>query len=116
MTTYSGSCHCGTVRYEVTASLEKLISCNCSMCARTGTLLEFVPEEKFKLLSGEDSLTDYKFNKHVIHHVFCNKCGVKSFARGTGPDGKPMVAINARCLEGVDPDKLPIVHYDGKSL
>ncbi len=116
MTTYSGSCHCGNVRYEVSASLENLISCNCSMCSRSGTLLEFVPEEKFKLLSGEDSLTDYQFNKHVIHHVFCNKCGVKSFARGTGPDGKPMVAINVRCLEGVDANKLPTIHYDGKSL
>ena len=32
--------------------------------------------------SGLDDLVDYRFNKHVIHHVFCRTCGVESFARG----------------------------------
>lgn len=114
--THSGSCHCGNVKYEVEGlKLDKVISCNCSMCSRTGTLLEFVPVVNFRLLSGEDSLIDYQFNKHVIHHVFCKTCGVKSFARGSGPGGQSMVAINVRCLEGVDPDQLAVTHYDGKS-
>ena len=115
MTTHTGSCHCGAVRYEAALDLEKpVISCNCSMCGRVGSLLTFVPEGDFKLLSGEDSLTDYQFNRHVIHHLFCKKCGVKSFARGKRPDGSPMVAINARCLEGVDVAALKVMPYEGK--
>ncbi len=114
-TTYSGSCHCGAVRYEVNLDLSKpVISCNCSMCGRAGTLLTFVPPSEFKLLSGEESLTDYEFNKHAIHHLFCKICGIKPFARGSGPNG-PMVAVNTRCLEGVEASALNIMQYDGKS-
>jgi hypothetical protein len=114
--TYVGSCHCGRVRYDVELDLgSPVVACNCSMCGRTGTLLTFVPESQFKLRSGEDVLTDYQFNKHAIHHLFCRVCGVKSFARGTARDGNAMVAINARCLEGVEPDRLTVNHFDGRS-
>ncbi len=115
--TYSGSCHCGKVRYEVELDLSgTFVACNCSMCGRSGTLLTFVPLDKFKLLSGEDVLTDYQFNKMQIHHFICATCGIKSFAKGTGPGGSNVCAINARCLEGVDPSALKIHQYDGKSL
>jgi hypothetical protein len=113
--TYDGSCHCGQVRYRVTTDLGQVISCNCSICGRTGALLNFVPVEQFELLSGEDKLRDYQFNKHVVHHLFCENCGVRSFAKGVGPGGKEMRAINVRCLEGVDLDALSLTKYDGKS-
>jgi hypothetical protein len=113
---YTGSCHCGSVRYEVRTALDGAISCNCSMCSRTGAVMVFVPAEQFQLLSGEDALSDYQFNKRNIHHVFCSTCGVRSFSRGTGPGGKPMCAVNVRCLEGVDVDSLKIERFDGRSL
>ena len=116
-TKYTGSCHCGAVRYTVELDLSQpLISCNCSMCGRSGTLLAFTPAEKFHLEKGSDSLTDYQFNKHVIHHVFCKVCGIKSFARGTAPDGREMVAINARCLAGVDVTTLQVNQIDGSKF
>ena len=71
------------------------------MCGRSGTLLAFVPDAKFTLEQGEASLTTYKFNKHVIDHVFCKVCGIKPFARGKGPKGE-MIAINVRTVDGVD--------------
>lgn len=113
--TYTGSCHCGAVTYDVTMELGTVLGCNCSMCKRQGTLLAFVPPEKFHLKSGEDSLTDYRFNKNVISHAFCKVCGVKSFARGKKRDGTAMIAINTRCLEGVDPQQLDVKHVDGAS-
>ena len=113
--TYSGGCQCGRVRYEAKLDLSKpVISCNCSMCGRAGTLLMFVPADQFTLRSGEDSLTDYQFNKHVIHHLFCRVCGIKSFARGAGRDGKEQIAVNTRCLDGVDLDALQIQKFDGR--
>jgi hypothetical protein len=42
-------------------------------------------------------------------------CGIESFSRGTSPEGKAMVSVNARCLDGVDPASLPVTNYDGKS-
>lgn len=114
--TYRGSCHCGNVKYDVELDLSgPVLSCNCSMCGRTGSLMTFVPENKFQLLSGDDSLSDYQFNTKRIHHLFCGNCGVRSFARGTGPGDSAMCMINVRCLDGVDPLKLELTHYDGKS-
>ena len=115
MTTYSGGCHCGKVRYQVTLDLGKVMSCNCSMCGKKGSLLTFVPAAMFTLVSGEGEMTSYKFNKKVIDHLFCSTCGVTSFARGVGKDGQPMVAVNARCLDGVDPASLEVMHFDGAS-
>jgi hypothetical protein len=114
--THSGGCHCGRVRYEVTLDLsEPAITCNCSMCGRSGTMLRFVPAGSFKLLSGTDVLTGYRFNHKVINHQFCSVCGIKSFASGIGKDGAETRAINVRCLDDVDFQQLPTHHFDGKS-
>ena len=114
--TYSGSCHCGAVRYRVTMALEGAITCNCSICSKTGTALAFAPASQFELLDGEASLTDYQFGKKKIHHLFCKTCGIRSFARGQMPDGSPIAAINVRCLDDVEFDKVPTRQYDGRSV
>jgi hypothetical protein len=92
-----------------------VIECNCSICSRRGHLLTFVSPDKFELLSGADATTDYQFNKHVIHHLFCSTCGVGSYAWGTRADGTKHHALNVRCLEGVDLKSLTITPVDGKS-
>ncbi len=114
--TYTGGCHCGAVRYQVEAALDEVMSCNCSICRKRGTLLAFVPASQFQLGSGEGALSDYQFNHKVIHHLFCGTCGVASFGRGTMPDGSEMVGINVRCLDGVDLDGLKVTKFDGASL
>ncbi len=116
MAKYRGGCHCGAVRYEVESTLEPVVSCNCSICQKRGALLTFVPAAQFTLLSGESELTDYQFNKKVVHHLFCSHCGVGSFARGKRPDGAEMIAVNVRCLDDVDPAALSPMPFDGKSL
>ena len=113
---FTGGCHCGQVRFECTADLAMVTACNCSMCGRSGTMLAFVPIDKFTLEQGSDALTDYQFNQQRIHHLFCKVCGIKSFARGSGPGGKEMAAINVRCLDGVDPGALTVKQFDGRSL
>ena len=112
---YHGSCHCQEVRFEVDVDLAHPITCNCSYCQRRGSILAFAPEAKFSLQSGEDKLTEYRFNTMNIQHLFCSVCGMESFARATGPDGTPMVAVNVRCLEGVEPDSLTPTKFDGRS-
>ena len=114
--TYTGSCHCGHVAYEVDADLGQVISCNCSICRKRGALLAFVPEGNFRLKSGGEALTDYLFNNKIVHHMFCPTCGVGAFARGEMPDGTKIVALNVRCLDGVDLDTLKVQKVDGASL
>jgi hypothetical protein len=112
---YEGSCHCGQVKYKANVDLSRIISCNCSICSRRGTLLAFTPASEFTLLSGDGNLADYQFGKRSIHHLFCKTCGVSSFSKGRMPDGTEMRAINVRCLPEVDLGSLKITPYDGKS-
>ncbi len=114
--TYTGGCHCGNVAYSVKADLDSVISCNCSVCSKRGSLLTFVPEANFHLLTGEGETTDYQFNKRVIHHMFFKTCGILSYGTGTAPDGAKMVAVNVRCLDDVDLDSLKITPVDGRSF
>ena len=114
--TFTGGCHCGRVRYEATTDPAQAIACNCSICSKQGLWLTFVTPARFKLVSGLDALGEYRFNKHVIHHLFCRTCGVESFARGKAKDGKDMFAINVRCLDGVDIATLVPDPVDGRSL
>lgn len=116
MKTYKGSCHCGAVQYEVQGDFSSAIECNCSMCSKKGTILAFASEEAFKLLSGEDTLSNYQFYKKVIHHTFCKNCGVTPFLSGKDPNGQNVKAINVRCIEGLDLKSLQITQVDGKSF
>lgn len=113
--TYEGGCHCGAVRYEADVDLGKVIECNCSHCEKRGLLLSFIPSAQFRLVSGEDVLVDYQFNRKIIHHLHCRTCGVEAFSRGTGKDGAPTVAVNVRCLDGIDLPVLSPTPFDGKS-
>ena len=96
--------------------IQEAFSCNCSLCSRRGSLLWFAPREKFQLLRGQDELTTYTFNKHVIQHQFCKHCGVQSFALGQDPRGNQMAAINIRCLEGFEFERVPVKHVDGRAF
>lgn len=111
-----GSCHCGKVAYRLDAEPTQAVECNCSMCRRKGYLLAFFPPERFTLETSRDDIAVYTFRKHVIRHQFCKTCGCAPFAEGTGPDGKPMVAINLRCVEDCDLSKLTITPFDGAAL
>ncbi|HEX8591297.1 MAG TPA: GFA family protein [Candidatus Paceibacterota bacterium] len=113
MKTYTGGCHCGAVKFEVETDLAKVIECNCSHCSKKGLVLTFVPRDKFTLLSSEDMLMEYFFNKKAIRHLFCRVCGVQSYADGVT---HPHTAINVRCLDDVDVSSLSITQVNGKDF
>jgi hypothetical protein len=114
--THKGSCHCGQVAFEVEGELKNVTECNCSICSRKGIKMWFVPRGSLRLTTPEGKMSDYQFNKHVIHHRFCATCGIHTFGEGQDPKGNPMAAINVRCLEGVDLDALPVNKFDGRKL
>jgi hypothetical protein len=76
---YEGGCHCGRVRFRVTADLSRVTECSCSVCAKKGFLHLIVPPEKFELLRGKDALTTYQFNTGIAQHTFCATCGIHPF-------------------------------------
>lgn len=117
MKTYKGGCHCGRVTFEFDAEqVTEAMNCNCSICTKRGLLLTFIPEDQFRILSGEEVLKDYQFYKRVIHHYFCPTCGVESFGMGIGPDGATMAAVNVRCVDGIEVSDLKMIPFDGRSM
>ncbi len=113
---HTGGCHCGNVKFEVEVDAGQVTECNCSICSKKGILMAFTPEENLTLLSGQGSMKEYTFNKHVIRHIFCTNCGIHSFGKGTSPDGKKMVAVNARCLDNFDLSTTKITPFNGKAI
>ena len=112
MPTYGGGCHCGRVRFRVTADLDRVTDCNCSMCTKKGILHLIVPQDAFELLSGADDLATYTFNTGVAKHHFCRHCGIHSFyVPRSDPD---KIDVNARCLDDVDPRTLATELFDGR--
>lgn len=112
---YSGSCQCGNITFSAELVLGELVACNCSRCRRVGHLLAYLPESDFQVTIGEAGISEYRFNTGRIAHRFCPVCGIQPYAAGTAPDGTPSIAVNARCLDGVDLDALPIKRCDGAS-
>ena len=113
---HTGSCHCGKVRFAVEGEIDQVIECNCSHCSRKGFLLWFVPRGALTVTAGDEAMTSYRFNKHVIDHRFCPTCGCQPFGLGRMPDGTETAAINVRCLEDVELDTLKRVPVDGRSF
>ena len=113
---YTGGCHCGGIKFDVEGDFQEGLECNCSMCSRKGSLLGFVPQEKVTMLTPRDKMGTYTFNKHVIKHYFCRTCGIHPIAEAKDRSGKPMAAINLRCLEGFDLSALKIKKFDGAAL
>src|SRR5688572_30043994 len=113
---YTGSCHCGRIRFEVEGEVDSGMACNCSMCGRRGSLLWFVPRAQLRLLTADDAAATYLFNKHHIKHRFCPECGIHAYGEAADREGKQIAAINLRVLEDFDLASVPVKQFDGRSL
>lgn len=86
--TYTGSCHCGAVRYEADLDLDEGSNrCNCSYCAKVRAWFAFAKgANRFRLLDGS-GVSEYRWTPpgHPEPHLtftFCRICGVRTFAQG----------------------------------
>lgn len=109
-----GGCHCGAVKWEALLSDDIVADeCNCSMCEKVGFIHIISPASRFKLLSGEDQITEYIFNTGIAKHRFCRRCGVKSFyVPRSNPDG---FSLNLRCMDRSQFASIEIRPFDGQN-
>lgn len=122
---YTGSCHCGAVRYEADIDLSKGTNrCNCSICTKARAWFLFVKADLLRLTSGAEALADYQWTPPgrphpSLHYRFCRTCGIRVFAQGELESlGGPFYAVAVASLDDVDPDELaaaPINYVDGRN-
>ena len=113
LVTHRGGCHCGAIAFEVEAPANVTVSeCNCSICRMSGYLHLIVPRAHFRLLRGAEVLSEYRFNTGSARHLFCSRCGVKSFyVPRSNPDG---YSVNLRCLDQSTLAEVTIEPFDDR--
>lgn len=112
MPSYTGGCHCGRVRFEVSGQIDRVLDCNCSICRKKGFLHWIVEPEQFRLLSAPDALSLYEFHTKTAKHYFCSTCGISSYyIPRSHPD---MIDVNLRCVDGVNLEELEIERFNGQ--
>lgn len=123
--TYSGSCHCGAVRFEIDADIDHLRVCDCSICSRRGALIYRVPDECFRLLTPIEGLSVYRWGSMTAVDYFCPTCGILPFRKPSQPTSEELKAgiqpfngwaVNVRCLDGFDPSSMPVRQICGSKL
>lgn len=113
--TLSGGCHCGAVRFDFAfdGAVAELLDCNCSICSRTGFLHLIVQHADFRLLTPVSAMTSYRFGTGAAEHLFCVRCGIKSFYQ---PRSHPDAwSVNWRCVDEHHGIATRIVPFDGRN-
>ena len=81
---------------------------------RKNALMVKVHEDDFRLLTGADRITEYRFHTRTARHFFCQVCGIYPFHRKrVTPD---FVGVNVFCLEDFDPTGIPVRATVGRGM
>lgn len=109
-----GGCHCRAVRFEAEVpQAVEVLDCNCSICSMTGFRHLIVPHEGFRLLSGSDNLTSYRFGTGTANHLFCRTCGIKSFYQPRSHSDAWSINLNA--LDDSSGLRIAFRQFDGRN-
>lgn len=124
--TFTGGCHCGNIKYEVTLELPEkpeATRCNCTICLKSGFLGLAVKPENFHLKtpSSLDDIPFYSARVPSITRRFCNKCATCIVTHGYFEiNGKKtdFFSLNANSLDqpqdGLDLSIFTIKYWDGR--
>lgn len=87
----SGGCHCGALRYSLSAAPLMIYNCHCTNCQKiTGsafTVAATVPEAAFAFTNGAPKRTEWKADSGAVRYgLFCGDCGSR-IANGAVPSG-----------------------------
>jgi hypothetical protein len=114
MHTYSGSCHCGNIKFSVTTDPIELTTCDCSLCVKKNAVMLKVHESEFTLHTSADLISTYQWNTQIAKHHFCSRCGIYTFHRKRAQPNH--YGINVFCLNDFDYKKIPQRATEGASM
>lgn len=93
MSGFSGRCHCGAIRYEVTGEPLRTQICHCDDCRRSGgsafATNVFVNADDLKVTKGEPKFFSWLANSgNKRGRAFCGDCGTSLYVTN---DARPSV-------------------------
>ncbi|MBJ7499632.1 MAG: hypothetical protein JHC57_07760 [Sphingopyxis sp.] len=112
----AGRCLCGETGWTFAGDPGSITACNCSMCARYGTLWAYDYENERICLDGATrTFTRRGKADPALEIHFCPACGCVLGWRGLRieADGRRRMAINIRLAPAGAVANLPIDHFDG---
>jgi hypothetical protein len=74
--TYSGSCHCGRIAFDLDATLDYVMECSRSLCWQMGALWHRDSDKNLRVTAGEEQLALYQFKTMTAKHHFCPYGGI----------------------------------------
>ncbi len=114
---YTGGCLCGAVRFEAELDLSEPVSrCNCTFCTKVGATSSIVKPDALRVVSGAESLGEFRRPGSKNARYFCKQCGTQCFAGGYVEElGGAYRSVYVNCLDGVDLSELKIGYWDGRN-
>ena len=97
---HTGSCLCGSVKFEIEGEFKKFFLCHCSRCRKTSGSAHcanlFAPSAKLNWISGEDKISFYRHPETNFARNFCSVC---STLLPLYVEARDIVATPAGCLD-----------------
>ncbi|MEQ1636763.1 MAG: GFA family protein [Methylococcales bacterium] len=93
----TGGCHCGQVRYEISALPKNTAVCHCRTCQRTAgaanLAILFVATDSLHITGSYQEYATSAASGNTLYRAFCPHCGCCLFARNSGFSGiRPVTA------------------------
>ena len=80
---FTGSCLCGSVKFQITGDISPIEICYCQMCRKAsgGPLSANSPvkSDEFRITHGSDAIDAYESSPGELRH-FCSRCGSPLFS------------------------------------
>jgi hypothetical protein len=87
------------VHFLIAVDATRAMPCICARCRGQGLRIAYGNADTFRLITGQENLTENFAEARTPHHFFCRTCGEAVFGRNRAPDGSETISVNITCLE-----------------
>lgn len=115
-----GSCHCGTIRFELEwpGEIIPVRACSCTFCRKHGGVWTGRPDAAVVVTIADRSrVSTYAFGTRTAEFHTCTRCGVVPIATSE-IDSRMHAVVNVNTFEDVDPKRLErtSTSFDGEDV
>ena len=105
-----GSCHCGTVTFEILEKPAFVIACNCSICRKLNTQWAYSHRTELTLNAPIGSTHIYQWGDKDLEFHSCQTCGCTTHWMASNGS---RYAVNCQLASEADMKEIRVRHLDG---